>query len=141
MLGKAIEIAVTAHSGQTTRDGGPYILHPIWVMNKVRHLGVDYMIVAILHDVVEDTDVTIEDLKKEGFSVKILGALQLLDMREGDYIENINLITFNDYALQVKLRDIEHNSKITRLKNVKEADFIRMAKYHNSYTIMKPFRK
>ena len=118
MLGTAIEIAVAAHSGQTTRDGQPYILHPMWVMDKVRHLGPEFMIVAILHDVVEDTAITIEFLREEGFSEEILLALNHLDMRERDYIGNIVQLSENEYATQVKLRDIEHNSKITRLKDL-----------------------
>jgi len=64
-LGKAIAIAATAFEGAIDKGGNPYILHCLWVMNAVRHLGEDYMIVAVLHDLLEDTDWTAERLVKE----------------------------------------------------------------------------
>ncbi len=78
MLGRAIEIAATAHSGQVDKGGKPYILHPLWVMDRVRHLGEDYMIVAVLHDVMEDSNWTFEALIKEGFNQNVMYALSLL---------------------------------------------------------------
>lgn len=141
MLGKAIMIASEAHAGDDDKQGKPYILHPIWVMDKVRHLGEDCMIVAILHDLVEDTPWTIERLREEGFNENILLALELLDMRVGDYLRNIEMILTNEYATQVKLRDLEHNSKITRLKEVSDKDIKRIQKYHTAYKMLEPFRR
>jgi len=141
MLARAIQIASEAHVNQTDKQGKPYILHPLWVMNKVRHLGEEYMIVGVLHDLVEDTDWTIEKLREEGFHENILLALTLLDMRAGSYEGNIELIATNEYATQVKLRDLEHNSKITRLKDVREKDFERIKKYNKAYNYLKRFRK
>ena len=86
MLGKAIEIAVTAHAGQLDKGGNPYILHPLWVMNKVRHLGETHMIVAILHDSVEDSDLTLEDIVDYGFSTKVIHALVLLTYQKSIYL-------------------------------------------------------
>ena len=138
MLGKAIEIAVTAHAGQLDKGGQPYILHPLWVMNKVRHLGEDTMIVAVLHDVVEDTPWTLELLREEGFNGTIITALQYLTKDpEVPYDSYINSISTHTIATAVKLRDLEHNSKITRLKGLRKKDFERLAKYHRAYTYLK----
>lgn len=136
-LGRAIEIAAAAHAEQYDKGGKPYILHPIWVMNKVRHLGEEYMIVAILHDVVEDTKWTIEKLREEGFSENILVALALLDYRGKDYLTHTEKVGFNEIARQVKLRDIEHNTKVTRLKGISLKDLKRVGKYHRAYTYLK----
>lgn len=138
LLGRAIEIATLAHSGQVDKGGRPYILHPLWVMNKVRHLGDDYMIVGVLHDVVEDSEWTINELRNEGFSDEVTTALYLLthtkDQSYDDYIKSISL---NPLARAVKIRDLEHNTKITRLKGLRKKDFDRMEKYHRAYVYLK----
>lgn len=141
-LGKAIEIAVSAHAGQTDKGGQPYILHPLWVMNQVRHLGEDYMIVAILHDVIEDSHITSKDLMAEGFDTEILFALTLLNFKDVDYDAQIREIASgtrycHDLAKAVKLKDLEHNSRITRLKGLRKKDFDRLEKYHRAYTYLK----
>ena len=137
MLGRAIEIAATAHAGQMDKGGKPYILHPLWVMDRVRHLGEDYMIVAVLHDVVEDTDWTIEMLVKEGFNQAVMYALCLLTHDpEKTYDQYIQAIATDKVAKAVKLRDLEHNSKITRLKGLRKKDFDRLEKYHRAYTYL-----
>lgn len=137
LLGRAIEIAASAHAGQTDRGGKPYILHPLWVMDKVRHLGEDYMIAAVLHDVVEDSDWTIDMLREEGFSSSTLFALSLLSKEGDDYEAYIKAIYHDPIAREVKLRDLEHNSKITRLKGLRKKDFDRIEKYHKAYTYLK----
>ena len=140
-LANAIKIASDAHLNQTDRGGHPYILHPLWVMHKVRHLGEDYMIVAVLHDVVEDTEVTLDYLFNVNFNNNILYALDLLthkvDIPYTDYIENL---AHNDLAREVKLRDLEHNSKITRLKGLREKDFQRLQKYQIAYEYLKNYK-
>lgn len=140
MLSRAIEIAASAHAGQVDKGNQPYILHPLWVMNKVRHLGEDYMIVAVLHDVIEDTEWNYVMLEEHGFSDKIIDALKLLDKNTwtpctyDDYIKSIAL---NPIAKAVKLRDLEHNTKVTRLKGLRKKDFDRIEKYHKAYTYLK----
>lgn len=135
MLGKAISIASSAHEGEEDRGGKPYILHPLWVMDRVRHLGEDSMIVGVLHDVVEDTDWTLDKLIKEGFNQNVIHALSLLthDKSEVPYEKYIEGISKCEIALEVKLRDLEHNSKITRLKGIRDKDFERIKRYHKSY--------
>lgn len=137
MLGRAIEIAATAHAGQTDKGGKPYILHPLWVMNKVRHLGEEFMIVAVLHDVIEDTKWELQDFIDEGFSQNVLLALNALTHAQGvNYDTYIKEISLNKIAKAVKLRDLEHNTKVTRLKGLRKKDFDRLEKYHRAYTYL-----
>jgi (p)ppGpp synthase/HD superfamily hydrolase len=137
MLGKAIEIAATAHSGQVDKGGKPYILHPLWVMDRVRHLGEDYMIVAILHDVMEDSEWTFSDLISEEFNQNVMYALSLLTHDPAvSYDDYIKVIATDPIAKAVKLRDLEHNTKVTRLKGLRKKDFDRLEKYHKAYTYL-----
>lgn len=138
-LGRAIEIAVSAHAGQLDKGGRPYILHPLWVMDKVRHLGDDYMIVAVLHDVIEDCpDWDLLKLSKEGFSQDVIFSLSLLTHGNGgSYDDYIKAIASDPIARAVKLRDLEHNTKVTRLKGLRKKDFDRIEKYHKAYTYLK----
>jgi len=138
MLARAIEIAASSHVGQVDKSGSPYILHPLWVMNQVRHLGEDYMIVAVLHDVVEDTDWSIGQLREEGFNDDIITALSILTHIVGvPYDYYIKSIAMNTIAKAVKLKDLEHNSRITRLKGLRKKDFDRLEKYHRAYIYLK----
>jgi (p)ppGpp synthase/HD superfamily hydrolase len=140
MLSKAIAIASKAHLNQTDRGGNPYILHPLWVMNKIRHLGEKYMIVAVLHDTLEDCDeITVEFLKNQGFNGEILSALSFLnhDKSKKTYEEYITKLSKCRLAREVKLRDLEHNSKITRLKGLRGKDLERLKKYNKAYTYLK----
>lgn len=138
MLDKAINIASNAFLGKVDKQGRPYILHLIWVMNKVRHLGEIYMIVAVLHDLLEDTDWTIEGLMKEGFSQEITEALDLLTHYPTEAYENyVSRLSTNTIAREVKMRDLEHNSKITRLKGIRDKDVERLRKYNQSYLFLK----
>jgi len=138
-LGRAIEIAATAHAGQFDKGGKPYILHPLWVMNKVRHLGEHYMIVAVLHDVVEDNpNWTIDRLIDEEFDQEVIVALTRLTHIKGvSYEDYIYQIALNPIAKEVKLRDLEHNTKVTRLKGLRTKDYDRIQKYHVAYTYLK----
>jgi hypothetical protein len=138
-LGRAIQIAATAHAHQLDKGGKPYILHCLWVMDRVRHLGEDYMIVAVLHDLIEDTDWTFEMLQAEGFNDDIIYSLRHLTHGHfdvNDYEEYIDLISMNQIAKAVKLRDLEHNSKITRLKGLRDKDIKRIEKYHKAYNYL-----
>ena len=134
LLAKAIMIASVAFATTFDKGGKPYILHCLWVMNQVRHLGMDYMIVAVLHDLVEDTDWTIEQLRMEEFPEYILKSIDVLTHKEGVSYDNyIKLITTDEIAIDVKLRDLKHNSDITRLKDVRKKDFDRLEKYAKAF--------
>lgn len=113
-LEKAIEIAAKAHAGVPDKNGQPYILHPIRVM-----LGVESetaRIVAVLHDVVEDTDVTFADIAAEGFSQDVIEALKLVTHQSGQsYADYVIACQPNDTARQVKLSDLRDNSSLSRM--------------------------
>ena len=135
MLEKAIEIAVEAHRGQIDKAGKIYILHPIRVM--LRGQNEIEQIVGILHDVVEDTPVTIDMLEKEGFSKEILDALSCITKETGeDYGHFIDRVITNPLATQVKLYDLEDNMNRDRIPFPTERDEQRFAKYEKYHKVV-----
>lgn len=131
MLEKAIAIAVEAHRGQIDKAGKPYILHPMRVMLAGKNQ--DEMICGILHDVIEDTPVSIDMLAQEGFSESVLDALKLLTHdRSIPYRTYIEAIPPNPLALQVKLYDLHDNLNRERLGTLTLEDERRMEKYRRS---------
>src|SRR5262249_18622075 len=128
LLEKAIGIAVQAHRSQRDRYGAPYILHPLRVMNRVN--SATEKTIAILHDVVEDTPWTFEDLKREEFPDSVLAALDCLTKREGeDYEDFVKRSRSNALARRVKLADLEDNMDLRRLPAITETDKPRLEKY------------
>ena len=128
MLKKAMELAEKAHQGQLDKGGNPYILHPVRVMERCE--TETEKIIAVLHDVIEDSDYTLEDLKKEGFSEIILEALVCLTHREGEgYMEYIERICQNTLATRVKYADLQDNMDLSRIPDHTEKDFARLDKY------------
>jgi (p)ppGpp synthase/HD superfamily hydrolase len=135
LLEKAIVIAVGAHHGHRDRYGAPYILHPFRVMSRVN--SVTEKIVAILHDVVEDTKWTLEDLKREGFPDSVLAALDYVTKREGeDYEEFVERSRSNPLARSVKLADLEDNMDLRRLPAITEEDKNRLEKYVKAWSTL-----
>ena len=128
MLKKAISLAEKAHQGQVDKGGHPYILHPKRVMEKCK--TTEEKIAAILHDVLEDTDYTAEDLRKEGFSEEIITALLCLTHQEGEgYMEYIERICENPLAVRVKYADLQDNMDLNRIPEPTEKDLARLEKY------------
>ncbi len=110
---KAAMIAYRAHDGQSDKNGWPYIFHPVHVAEQMT--TEDSCVVALLHDVVEDTDITIEDLRKEGFTEDQLRAVELMTHEEGiSYMDYIRRLKPNPLARAVKLADLAHNMDKTR---------------------------
>ena len=135
MLEKAIEIAVEAHRGQLDKAGMIYILHPMRVM--LRGQNDTERIVGILHDTVEDTPVTIDMLRKEGFSEEILAALECVTKQKNEeYGHFIERIMENPLATQVKLYDIEDNMNRERIPYPTPKDEARFAKYEKYHEIV-----
>lgn len=131
MLNKAIEIANCAHAGQVDKGGAPYILHPLRVM-MTREDEME-RICAVLHDVVEDTVITLEDIRSEGFSSEIIHVLDCLTRRAYEsYDDFVNRILVNETACQVKLADLCDNMNISRIKNPTQEDRERIIKYGNA---------
>ncbi len=134
-LEKAIKIAVKCHKGQKDKGGKPYILHPLHVMNNVS--SEDEKIVAILHDVIEDANYPIEDLKKEGFKDQIIEALVYLTHdKKVDYFAYIEKIKDNALAKTVKIQDLKHNLDVTRLESLDESAVNNLKKYFMAYKIL-----
>jgi GTP diphosphokinase / guanosine-3',5'-bis(diphosphate) 3'-diphosphatase len=127
-LERAIEIAAKAHAGQVDKAGEPYILHPIQVMLRVS--GTEARIVAVLHDVVEDSAYTIEDLRKEGFSPPVLEAVAALTKEAGESrLEAASRAAKNEIARTVKLADNAENMNLDRIAHPTEKDYARLKEY------------
>ncbi|MGZ4808099.1 MAG: HD domain-containing protein [Thermoanaerobaculia bacterium] len=127
-LERAIEIAAGKHAGQTDKAGAPYILHPLRVMLRVSTN--DERITAVLHDVVEDCGVTLEDLRAEGFSPDVLRAIESVTKREGEsYDAFVARAAADPIGRRVKLADLEDNSDLTRIAIPTDRDRERVDKY------------
>ena len=127
-LDRAIELAKQHHEGQTDKAGKPYIEHPLRVMNQVE--SEEEKIVAVLHDIVEDTDISLDDLRNEGFSKEVVDAVECLTKQDDEnYDSYIERISFNPLAVKIKLADLEDNRDLTRLPEVTDKDLERIEKY------------
>ena len=128
----ALELAVEKHKNQTDKAGNPYILHPLHVMENVN--SKEGKIVAILHDIIEDTYITENYLLKIGLSKRIVDAVVALTRSEDiDYQEYIKNLSSNPLAKEVKLADLEHNMDLKRLPTLEEKDLERNRKYQIAY--------
>ncbi len=131
----AICIAARAHKGQRDKAGAPYLLHPLRMM--MRMTSEVAMIAAVLHDVVEDSDWTLEQLCEEGFSGEVLEAVDCLTHREGEsYQEFVERIRANPIARQVKIADLEDNMNIQRISHLGAKDLERLEKYHKAWCVL-----
>jgi len=136
-LGKAISITSLAFIDKVDKGGKPYILHCLHVMHKVRAFGDEVMMIAVMHDLVEDTTWTIEALRSEGFSERVLAGVEIMTHRKGvPYDEYIKIIATNEDTRAVKKEDLKHNSDITRMKGLTKKDFDRLEKYNRSYAYL-----
>lgn len=128
MIEKAIALALDAHTGQTDKAGKPYILHPLRVMQQLE--TETEQIVGVLHDVVEDSEYTFEDLENCGFPNEAIAAIKLVTKQPGvDYQAYLANIKSNSIARNVKLADLQDNMNLQRLQTITEKDLQRQAKY------------
>ncbi len=140
-LEDAIIIACMAHEGQKDKADNPYIFHCIHVMQNVIG-GLDYQITAVLHDVLEDSDISIYELKLMGLNEKCCDALICLTRgKKEDYSEYIDRIKTNDIAREVKRADLIHNMDLERLHKITSKDIQRREKYMRAYDILNNFNK
>ena len=132
-LNRAIEIATKAHEGATDKYGAPYINHVTRVMSMGE--SDNEKIVGVLHDVIEDTHWTFEDLEKEGFSKEVIDAIRCVTKtsEDEDYAEFINRVKTNPLAIKVKLNYLRDNLDIKRMPEVLESDLKRLNKYLRAY--------
>ena len=132
---RAINIAYKAHEGQLDRSGIPYIFHPMHIAEQMT--TEETCIVAILHDVVEDTDVTLDELKEAGFSENVINAINLMTHRdEVPYLDYVRALKDDPIASVVKLADLNHNSDRTRLNVITKKDEQRFLKYQKAKEIL-----
>lgn len=134
---KALDICYRAHAGQRDRSGAPYAFHPFHVAEQMD--TEDEVCAALLHDVVEDSDISLDDLRAEGFPERIVHAVDLLTHDESvPYLDYVRGIRGNALAEKVKLADLDHNNDFTRLDMVTDADRRRRAeKYEPAYRILR----
>ncbi len=134
-LERAIEIAARAHAGQVDKAGQPYILHPLRLMLAVS--GTHERMAAVLHDVVEDTNVTLDNLKSEGFPMEVLEAVLTLTKTEGESrISAATRAAGNPIARAVKLADVRDNMDLSRIAKPTEKDFERMKEYEQVLALL-----
>ncbi len=127
-LERAIAIAAAAHAGQIDKAGQPYILHPIRVMLRVA--GDHERMAAVLHDVVEDTPVTLDELIQEGFPPEVIAAVQALTKLPGESrLQAAARAAAHPVAKAVKLADNAENMDLGRIAEPTEKDFARLREY------------
>lgn len=132
---KVMRFAFDKHSDQIDKSGIPYIFHPIHIAEQM--IDEKTTVVALLHDVLEDTTTSEEELVKLGLDTEMIEAIKILtkpeDMEYFDYIESIKS---NPIAKKVKMVDLQHNSDITRLNEVNDKDLKRIEKYQKAIKIL-----
>ena len=119
-IDRAVYLACTGHAGVRDKGGTPYIFHALEVMMGVRAAGgtEDECCCAVMHDLVEDTDLTLDDLRKEGFSEAVVNMVDAVSKRPDEDIEQYKRrIAVNPSAKKIKLVDLKRNMDVTRLKN------------------------
>lgn len=132
---KAMVVSYVAHTGMVDRGGAMYFFHPLHVAEQMT--TEDSTVAALLHDVVEDTDFTMDDLARYGFKKEVLDALVLLTHDpDVPYLEYVAKLKSNRIAREVKLADLRHNSDISRLPRVSRTDLERLGKYKKAIALL-----
>lgn len=135
LLEKALRIAAEAHAGQTDKAGAAYILHPMRVADRCR--TAEEKIVALLHDVIEDTPVTPERLLAEGFPQSIVDSVLAVTRNKGETYEAfIERCALDRVGRVVKIHDLEDNMDISRLSSLSEKDLPRLNRYLRAYRLL-----
>ena len=132
---KAMKLCFAAHKEQKDKSGLPYVFHPFHLAEQME--TEETAVVALLHDVVEDTDYTLEDLAAMGFGKIIIDALALLTHDNSvDYMSYVRKIKENPVATAVKMADLQHNSDLSRLDNIDEKALQRREKYLQAMALL-----
>ena len=132
---KAMKLCYEAHKDQVDKSGLPYVFHPFHVAEQMTDEATT--IVALLHDVVEDTDYTLEDLAAEGFGEDILEAVALMTHEDDvPYLDYVAKLKDNPIARAVKLADLAHNSDLSRIGEVDDETRERLEKYKKATTLL-----
>ena len=137
---KAMKLCFDAHKDQVDKSGMPYVFHPFHVAEQMKDEATT--IVALLHDVVEDTDYTLEKIAAEGFGQDVVDALALMTHDKNvDYLDYVAKIKDNPIAKAVKLADLAHNSDPTRLDVIDEETQQRLEKYKKAIALLESNNK
>lgn len=132
---KAMKLCFTAHKDQTDKSGLPYVFHPFHLAEQMPDELTT--VAALLHDVVEDTVYTFQDLREMGFPAAVLEALALLTHDDGTpYLDYVARLKDNPIARAVKLADLRHNSDLTRLDHVDARALSRVEKYRKAIELL-----
>ena len=124
----ALKLCFEAHKDQIDKSGMPYVFHPFHLAEQMADENTT--IVALLHDVIEDTEYTLDDLRKFGFAEDVLSAISLMTHADDvPYMEYVVKIKTNPIAKAVKLADLKHNSDMSRLDRITQTDEERAKKY------------
>ncbi|WP_238396940.1 GTP pyrophosphokinase [Pseudomonas putida] len=132
LIDMGLEWALKAYRGKVDKGGKPYILHPLRLMARLD--DPISQLVALLHDVIEDSPITGDELREAGFPESVVSTVEVLTRRQGETYEAfIDRIRTNPLARKVKLLDIEDNLNLLRLSAVTDKDLKRVAKYHRAW--------
>ncbi len=132
---KAMKLCFKAHKDQVDKSGLPYVFHPFHLAEQMPDETTT--VTALLHDVVEDTDYTLEDLIEMGFPKEVTDAIRLMTHDDAvPYLEYVRILKDNPVARTVKLADLKHNSDLTRLDVIDEKALKRVEKYRKAIRIL-----
>ena len=135
MTKQAMKLCFEAHKDQQDKSGLPYVFHPFHLAEQMQDEVT--CTVALLHDVVEDTDYTFEDLTEMGYPHQVIEALRLLTHDDAEpYLEYVARVKQNPVATAVKLADLQHNSDLSRMDAVTEQALIRQEKYRQAIALL-----
>ena len=135
MTKAALRLCFDAHKDQVDKSGLPYVFHPFHLAEQMR--TEDEVCVALLHDVIEDTDYTIDDIRSAGMPKPVIDALLLLTHDSAvPYMDYVASLADNELARAVKMADLRHNSDASRLDVPTERDMKRIAKYKAAYDLL-----
>lgn len=138
LLSTAIVLMATRHDGQFDKGGKPYSLHPLKVMHYLSTDDIELMIIALFHDLCEDTDTTYQELRDMGFSERVIEGVRCITKVPGESFEEYQeKVLSNVDSMKVKQQDLRTNSDIRRLKGITEKDIRRIEKYHKFYVLIK----
>ncbi|MBR3555697.1 MAG: bifunctional (p)ppGpp synthetase/guanosine-3',5'-bis(diphosphate) 3'-pyrophosphohydrolase [Oscillospiraceae bacterium] len=135
MTKKAMKLCFEAHKEQKDKSGMPYVFHPYHLAEQME--DEDTTVTALLHDVLEDTPLTLEDLRAMGFNERVLEALALMTHDDSiPYMDYVAKLRTNEIARAVKLADLRHNSDLTRLDTVDDRALRRAGKYRQAIALL-----
>ena len=133
---KALKISFEAHKDQVDKCGIPYVYHPFHIAEQMTDEITTC--VALLHDIIEDTNTTMDNLRKAGFPDEVLEALELLTHKDNEpYYDYVNRLKDNPVSKAVKLADLSHNMDLSRFDNLSARDYERKRKYERAVMLLK----